>query len=600
MCRDKKEIEVIRIVLVIFVWFCPVFLAAQTLSLESAYEAFDAGDNEQAMVLAQSVLDTDAPIVEAISARELIAWIQFDDRRSGQTYLDELIALDSDIASFYGPDAVERLNVLGFMASVSYDLGKEKSLFYEVQIARIARLHPDFGEIQVLSLRNIAAEISNGDDAELALQFTALFAHFAAALLPEDDPTVIEARAMLSVAFMRIGNVVRGLEVASTYDDQTWRSFAQIGPDEADLLDEITENADAAFSDTSVDWPTQIDSAVDRSTRLAELFDDILSSSQSGTIEDAIPFMEQYLQLASREDVSVAHFSAALMQAYLEDGQYARARPYLTTLLSLPSLYLVAIDLPAGPVALTAARNGGVEDTLLDAMLAKGLDVEQILQDPDPTNRIDLMTLIGQTKARMGDHDASLLAYENALQTLETTGHDDPVTRNNALYGAGLALVNTGQDDDAVPYFSLLVETANIAQHFDAIASSLSQLTLIELRQERAASAITYARRKLALEESRADPLPDDIAVSKSILAMALFTQSPRLTEELSQVLSSMFDGDVSDPVLNTSRKQLFSVVANQTDMSADALKRDPTFSNLEQVQPVSYTHLTLPTIYSV
>ncbi|MEP4619633.1 MAG: CHAT domain-containing tetratricopeptide repeat protein [Paracoccaceae bacterium] len=551
------------------------------MSLDSAYEAYDAGENERALALAEAALDADIPPFEAISARELIAWIQFDEGRSGQAYLDELIALDSDIASFYGLDALERLNVLGFMASVSYDLGSEESLLYEVQIARIARLHPDTSEVHLLSLRNIAVEISNGDDAELALQFSALYENFAATYLPGDHPNVMEARAMLSLALTQTGDVLRGLKVASVYDEKAWESFAQIGPEEAELFAEIHSNADAAFADTSVDWPTRIRGAVERSTRLAELNSEIILANESGGIESALPLLEQYLQLAGREDTSVAHYSAVLMQAYLEDGQYAQARPYLTNLLSLPSLYLVAIDLPAGPVALTAARNGGVEDVLLDALLAKGLDVEHILRDPDPTNRIDLMTVVGQTKARMGDHDASLSAYENALQALETTGHDDPVTRNNALFGAGVALVNMGRDDDAIAHFKRLTEIADGTHHFDALSASLTQLALIELRQERPAQSIIYARRKLELEEARTAPVPSDIATSKTVLAMALFTQTPHLTAELSQVLSSMFDANVSDPILSASRKQLFSLVANRTEMSAQDLTHDATFSNL-------------------
>jgi len=574
-----------QLVLALLIALLPVSLAAQSILLDPAYDAYDAGDNAQALALAQSVIEGDPDFRIAVDARELLLLVQFEEGRGGQAFLDELLALDTDMATVYGADALERLNTLSIMSAVAYDLGSDDSLRADVQIVRIARQSPDTTDDMLLALRNIAVEQSNGSDVLASAQFAALYELMAEGHLPDDDPTVMEARVMLAVELMRLGDTVRGLEKFASYPVEDWESYAQTGPSEAELVDDMFAGVEAAFADETVDWQEKATLAFERSATLAALAADIDGFISAGDLQAALPLMEQYLQQTTVEDPAVPFYASTLMGEYLKSGQFVRARPYLATTLSYPSALLAALDVPIAELALNAARSGGVEDSLLETLLLKGLEVEQILRDPDPEKRIDLLTLVGQTKARTGDYDGALLAYENAVMALEASGHDDDSTRKNALFGAGLALMDLGQEDAARPYFEAFANVAEATDDIDALSTALTQLALIEIRLNRPTPAIAAARRLLELEEARDVLDAEAIGMSKTVLAMALFTQSPRLTPELSDVLAGMFEADVRNPTLRTSRQTFFSIIATRSEMSAADLAKDETFNSFDDAR---------------
>lgn len=558
----------------------PVSLFAQSVVLDPAYNAYSAGDSAQALVLAQAVIDGDPEFRVAVDARELVVLVQFEQGRGGQAFLDELLALDADIATVYGADALERLNTLSIMSAVAYDLGSDHSLRADVQIVRIARQSPDTADDMLLALRNIAVGQSNGSDALASAQFTALYELMAEGHLPNDHSTLMEARAMLAVELMRLGDIVRGLEEFASYPVEDWESFAQAGPSEAELVEDMFAGVEAAFSDKTVDWQEQANLSFQRSETLAGLAADIDAFIGADDLQSALPLMEQYLQQTTVEDAAAPFYASTLMGEYLKSGQFVRARPYLATTLSYPSALLAALNVPIGALALNAARSGGVEDSLLEALLFKGLEVEEILRDPNPEKRIDLLTLVGQTKARTGDPKAALRAYEDALNALETFDHEDDATQKNALFGAGLALMDLGQEGAARPYFEAFANVAEATDDIDALSTALTQLALIDIRLNQPEAAITTARHLLEIEEARAVPDAEAIAKSKTVLAMALFTQSPQLTPELSDLLAGMFEADLRSPTLRLSRQTFFSIVATRAEMSAAVLAEDETFKS--------------------
>lgn len=568
--------------LILFVWF--LFLPSLALpdALDRAAQLFDTGDPQGAISAAKEVLSGDPDPQSRLEARELIALSQFDMGRSGTAFVADLRALDRDLAGFFGAQSDWRLSVLSVLSAALFELGQiDASLDTDIQIIRIARDIPEAGEDLLIALRNIAVTLETRSDPMVAARFAALYEFFATDLRAYDDPLRMEATALLSLSLFRAEAPVRALQRFASYSFEDWQAFADIGPDEAALAEEMIDAVQVALEDGERDWEGEVQARFARTEALEVQIDTINTHIQAQDMQAALPLMDDYLGAADPEDAWAGVFSGMIMRRHLALGRFDKARPYLAGMLSYPPRYAAALDIPAGVLAATVALEGGADEALIAALLDLGIAVEAILMRPDPEIRIDLFHLKGLAMARTGQPDAALKAYRAALEEMEGTGYQDSNIKHQSLSGAGEALVALGRDEEARPVLIALRDSAGAEGDHDALSAALGGLSRLELRLDRPQIAMRYAEQKLALELARQAPDPGAVLVARLNLAVLLLTQSDGITPQLADVVARVMEGDAPTAELDATRTAFLTTLSARLGQDAQALERDPIFASL-------------------
>ncbi|MEP5728182.1 MAG: CHAT domain-containing protein [Sulfitobacter sp.] len=559
----------------------PVITFANVDLLQQAERAIFEEDYGQAIALADEVLDQDHDTDSALQARQIKMLAAFEQGRSDADFARDLRRLDADLIAAYGIDAAQRLETLSLLSDVEYGLGQARSRLTDVQTIRIARLHPDRSDELLFALRNVAVDYTNGSDTLEAVQFAGLFDFFATELRPSEDPLVMEAAATLSIALIRADLGVRGVQTFARYPFEDWVSFGSGDPETGALVEEMFSLVDEALADASIDWSREVNDATAqweaqnaKALTMAEL-------SERGDFEAAIAMMDGYLTQAVPEDAMVGVMLTLILKENLAKGQFAQARPYLSAVLNFPAVYAAAVDLPIAATALAAAYEGGVEDDLLAAFLHKALEVEQVLNDPNPERRIDLTFQLAQLQARLSQHQATLASYQQTIDIIAQSGHEDALTYKLSLEGAGTAQAALGDTEAALEFFLLFERAALESGDLEALSSALLQLSLIEGTRGNTTAAVAYARQKLAMEPDRPHHDAETLRVAQVTLAIALFKDQPLLTPELTGLLRAVFEGETKDPELRATRVMLFQAVVGNLTNTAEALRQDQVFAEL-------------------
>lgn len=571
-----------RLILAICLLLLPAAALAQSSALDRAINAFDAGDAEAAIDAAQSALGQDLPPEDQLEAREILALAEFDAGRSGTRFVADLQALDRDLAAFYGAQSDWRLNVLSVLSAALHELGRiDESLDVDIRIIRIARQSPDTGEDLLIALRNIAVTFEARFDPMLAARFAALYDFFASDLRDYSDPLRMEATALLSVALFRAQAPVRGMQRFASYSFADWEAFADLGPDEATLIEDMLTAVQTALQDAGRDWEGEVQTRFARQEQLDAQIDAINAHIEQQDIDAALPLMNEYLLVADPEDAWAGVFSGMIMRRHLALGRFDKARPYVGGMLSYPARYAAALDLPVATLAATIALEGGADEDLIAALLRFGIEVETILNRPDPGLRVDLYRLLGQAMARTQQPQAAITAYRAALDLLEITGHVDMPVKHQSLSGAGEALVALGRDTQARAYLIALRDSAEAQGDIDALSSALGALSRLDTRSGKITSAADFARQKLALEQERAVPDVAGVLVAQLNLAVLLLTRDQQITPDLADLVADMMQGVAPTPDLDMTRTAFLTALAARLGQSAQDLAQDPVFSDL-------------------
>ncbi|MEM6304923.1 MAG: CHAT domain-containing tetratricopeptide repeat protein [Pseudomonadota bacterium] len=556
-------------------------LFAQSGLIDRGYAALDQEDYPKAIALADELLASDPTKADELDARTLIAIAQYYDGRVGQAFVSELDKLDREVAAFHGAQSELRLNILSILSGLQNDLGLRDSRMTDIQIVRITRDRQDLATDLVLALRNLSVDFANAGDPAVSLRFTALYQSFAAELLSAEDPLVMEATAMLATELIWADAPVRGLFRFSSYTLEDWAAAAQAYPEEAEAITDMLTAVEQTLEDESVDWLAEVDAWRQIDAQLGEMAGQVNAYFESGDIAAASREIDRYLNMAPPDDVLVAAYLNLQTKAHMDQGDFARARPYLAGLLTIPSAYAAAMDLPIPVFASALAIQGGAEDTLLEAYLRKGIEVENILRRPDPELLVDLNVRLGEMKMRNGDPESALPAFKAALEAAQ--GHEPDIMSlyKRALNGAGDALFSQERLAEAAAYFTRLVSAAEETDDIAPLSSALGNLALISAQSGEMEKAVDVSRRRLALLQARADTANDDLTSAQVNLALVLILNGDGITPELQGLIRDMDKGTIQNDLLRGARADLFYVLSAQMSAEPEALRDDPMFADM-------------------
>ena len=556
--------------------------------LDEAVSAYNNDDFDRAIALAEDALDSDLATGDTILARELIALSAYYQGRRGTAILAEMQALDSDLEELYGRDGIARLDILYAVSDLQVSLGDlEAATETNVKIARIALASPKGQEDALTALRNTAIVFEEAEPRE-ALYYAALF-EFHAMELPEiADPWAVEATGMMALALFRNGQEARAAQRFLQYTFEDWESFASIGPDEEALVDMLFDAFNTMNVPDEAAWLAMIEAENARVVEADALFSeawDLLASGQHPLEPEFLDVFDAYLALASPEDPLAAIYATMVMRNYLDIGDFDRARPYLSLILSYPAPFIAILDLPIGYSAGIVAMQGGVEDALFAALVSKALDVDSIVPSDDPELLFDLSFSLGGMHARLGRMEAAYASYSAAIDLADERGLGEYHYLGAALQGAALALRDLGRYDEALAALEDFRAFGERTGDSEAVVSAMGTIAWIAQATGDEAKALSLARQRLKFEQDRAEPDASAVQLALFNLAALMLEQSDSISDDLVEVLTAALSGPALGDLAQETRESLLTVVAERLDATPDIIRTHPVFQGADAAQ---------------
>ncbi|MEO9514513.1 MAG: CHAT domain-containing protein [Paracoccaceae bacterium] len=539
--------------------------------LDRAIEAFNAYDLEEARNEASKALGQDLSDDNRLLARELFLLSEYYTGRDDNDLLDELQTLDGDLVATHGQFALERLEVLAAISDFQFQRGQLAfATRTYVTVIRIAQKHPDAGEDYFLALRNLAYIHLDLEDSSKAVLYAALFEFNASDLLPQSE-TAQEATALMSLALFYDGQWVRAVERFVQYLPEDWVRFAALGPDEADLFDELDEAIASIEIDDVEGFFSEVETANQKLQMLDAIFDDIetleasrLASNEelaalrnagdTETLEErlrgqdgtnftigleTVALMDEYLEAAEPDDPINYIFASHILRSYSSVGDLTNSRPYLATLLTLPIEYLATLNVQISEIAALQARAGGLDGRIMDVLLSKAVALETIFPNSDPEILFDLLRASGQAKERQGDFEQAVMFYKKALEHLSNEGLPPVLQLVSELTSA---LVAQAKFDEARQYANQLLKAALEDANDDGVSAAFGQLALIEASVGNHEAAIDLGQRRLTFENERDVLDPASLWLAKANLLILRLSHEPKNSERVTALAIDVFE----------------------------------------------------------
>ncbi|MFA8385917.1 MAG: CHAT domain-containing protein [Pelagibaca sp.] len=556
--------------------------------LDEAVSAYNSDDFDRVIALAEATLGSEPSPDDTMLARELIALSEYYKGRRGTGFLAEMQALEAALEEFYGRNGIGRLDILYAISDVQFSLGQiDAATETDVQIARVALASPEGYEDAIWTLRNIAIAFEDGDPRE-ARYYAALFEFYATQIRGLADPLTVEATGMMARALFRDRQEARAAQRFLQYSLEDWEEFATIGPDEEALVAMLFEDFTGMDTPDEEAWLAMIDAerarVFEADTRFSEAWE-LLESGVSPLEPDFLELFDGYLALASPEDPLAAIYATTVMRNYLDIGDFDRARPYLSLILSYPVPFIAILDLPIGYSAVMLAMQGGVEEELFEALVKKALDVELMVRSDNPELLLDLLLSRGEMHIRLGQTEAALGSYRAAI---DLAGRGVPGQNNSlglALHGAAMALTDLGRDKEALDALTNFRAFGENAGDTEAVVSAIGSMAWIAQRNGDEELALALSRERLTIEQNRAVPDPAAVQLALFNLATLMLDQSDKISADLIEVLTAALSGPAHADLAHKTRASLLRVVADRLDATPETIATHAAFRRVDAAQ---------------
>ncbi len=538
--------------------------------VNGATEAYNASNYTLAIERAQDALAQGLSPQENLDARLIIAFSKFELWQVDGGYLEELAMLDQDIFDLNGETAEDRFELLNVMSIVQYELGAhEASTQTDVEIIRLGRDTAGRHEDVIFALRNLAVTLQDDSDPMVTARYAALFEFFALDYLAADDPISMEATALTSLALLDAGASARAFERFFSHTIESWDAFSETGDAEFELVQTLKtrldtlqiEDVDTFFAEVQIVRDTR--AAQDaQAAEIGDLLEAGRYNYSSPEFGAALARMKDYVDTAYPEDPWAAMFSREIMKSYVETGNFSRARPYLTGVLTYSAPYAAALGMQVATTASILGSEGGMDDAMFEAIVLKGLAIEDVSFKTDPSLQFELFFFLGQMRERQGAFEAAMQAYQSALALQAQHDLDNHRFFRQTLNGAGAVAEAQRDLKAATGFYKRMLESAKSNGDFGASSAALGALSRAYWTQGKSNESINFARQKLAIEIAREPQVQIDVQIAQVNLATLLLSNSNDVTSEIIDMLPSILAGEVDQPDLEAARITLVETIA--------------------------------------